>query len=445
MRIAVYSLGCKVNQVELEAVEESFRRQGHEMVAYDQPADVYLINTCSVTGTADRKSRAAIRRARRRSPDAVVAVTGCFGDLAARRGLTPEGADLVIPNARKEDAADWILAFLAGHDPALMNTDSGIMLHPRRIEYVERHARTRAFVKIQDGCESFCSYCIVPYARGRVRSKLADDILAEIRNLVDLSYREIVLTGIHIGQYGRDLDGLELNGLLRRIFDEVPGNFRLRLSSLEPLEVKPDLIALLQDEPRLCRHLHIPLQSGSETVLRRMNRRYGAAVYAALLEELAGTIPGIGLTADVMVGFPGETPEEFGETCALIEKSPLSDLHVFRYSRRPGTAADRMPDQIPEMVKNERSQLLIALGRRKRETFLNELQTAEAVVLTEEEAADGVLGLTDNYVPVCLDHAAELNTFYRVSLLEPSGLNGQEAVLRAQRKEQIEHISRLRP
>lgn len=420
MKAAFFTLGCKVNQVETEAIREAFAAKGFEVVDYREAADVYVINTCSVTAVADKKSRAIIRRTRRNHPGALVVVTGCYNQGQDREAQIAD-ADLLIPNTDKEALVELVYARMTGGTETAAPHEG--YRRPARVLYRGRHGRTRAFIKIEDGCESFCSYCIVPYTRGPVRSKLPGDVLAEIRNLLELDYREIVLTGIHIGQYGKDLGGYTLENLLADILDTIEGEYRIRLSSLEPVEIKPPLIEMLETQRRLCRHLHIPLQSGSDAILARMNRKYDTAYYQRLLEELAGRIPGIGLTADVMVGFPGETLQLFEETMQFIAASPLNDLHVFRYSPRPGTPAAVMDDQVEEAEKNMRSAALIALGQQKRSLFLADQAGNAVTVLTEEERQDGVAALSDNYIQTVISADARLNQFYTVTLGE-AGLDG---------------------
>ncbi|MGE5421919.1 MAG: tRNA (N(6)-L-threonylcarbamoyladenosine(37)-C(2))-methylthiotransferase MtaB [Ignavibacteriales bacterium] len=407
--VAFYTLGCKVNQVETEALAEAFDQRGYLSVDFSDYADVYIINTCSVTHVADRKSRAAIRRARRRNPQGLVVVTGCFAEIFAKEIRELPEVDLIVNNRDKEDLADYVERHLGlkGQE------DDGPEGQLRPVKFMNRHQRTRGFIKIQDGCENFCSYCIVPYARGPVRSKNPDHIKDEICNLVNLGYKEIVLNGIHIGQYGKDLDQWNLSSLLDFILREVPGSYRIRLGSVEPNDINDRLLELLLN-PRVCRHLHIPMQSGSSKILGAMNRTYNAIQYADLLERIQGRVPGIGLTTDVMVGFPGEGHTEFRETLEVIADSPLSDLHVFKYSSRPGTPAADMADKVSEVDKNLRSQELIVLGQHKKKQFLRFLVGQDLIVLTEESSPEGIRGLSDNYVDTLIDQECTQNDFYKV-------------------------------
>lgn len=408
--VSFYTLGCKVNQVETEMWRETFSRLGYQEVRFPQKADIYVVNTCKVTQTADKKSRAALARARRANDQAKVIATGCYADIAWKEGRALPGVDLVVPNEVKEYLAEITDAFIRGKEIPGYDREKKIL---RAVEYQKKHHRTRAFVKIQDGCESFCSYCIVPYARGTVRSKSPDDVLREIENLLALDYKEIVLTGIHLGQYGKDFEGWDLSRLLTVIVDAIPGEYRLRLGSLEPREVGPELIEVMGN-PHLCRHLHIPLQSGSDEVLSRMHRNYTGTFYAELVQRLVERIPGIAVTADVMVGFPGEGEKEFQDTLRLIQLLPLAGLHVFKYSPRPGTKAFHMSEAASYHEMEKRSKVLIAMGKIKKKEFVSSLEGVELLVLTEERNQMVVRGWSDNYVEVNMPLETELNRFYRV-------------------------------
>ena len=400
-KIAFYTLGCKVNQVETEQLKEEFIHRGYEIVDFADEADVYLINTCTVTHVSDRKSRAIIRRAARK-PHALVAVTGCMAQVAGKELADIEGIDLIVSNLDKENMADIIEELDPEQEkPVIIEhlPDKNRQLRP--VLYSRQHKRTRAFVKIQDGCESGCSYCIVPRARGPVRSKLPEHVLQEIEQLLALGYREIVLTGIHTGFYGKDLDNWDLLRLLDKILAEIGGDYRLRLSSLEPLEVSQELIDLIASNPRMCRHFHIPLQSGSNDILKAMNRRYSREYYHDLLQGIATRIPGVALTTDVMVGFPDEDEKDFKDTYDLIDSLPFMDLHVFPYSRRPGTRAASMTPQVSPQEKQARSQKLLDLAKRKHDDFITSQVGQELTLLVEKQTGEhDYTGLSDNYIEV---------------------------------------------
>jgi threonylcarbamoyladenosine tRNA methylthiotransferase MtaB len=417
IKVALATLGCKVNQVESEAIKEDLLRQGYELVDFSQEAEVYIINTCTVTHVSDRKSRALIRRARRRNPRAWVIAVGCLAQVDGEKLASLDDVDLVL--GHKEQVAEWVERVLQPDDgqapwPRFDPGQPQACLSP--VFYTRRHERTRAFVKIEDGCEAHCSYCIVPLARGPVRSKQAEDVKREIIQLTDLGYREIVLTGIHIGAYGRDLPPLDLTRLLNYLLDETPDNYRLRLGSVEPLEISRPFIALLKGSRRICRHLHIPLQSGSDRILQDMNRHYRRDYFKNLVEELAAEIPGIAITTDVMVGFPGEAQGDFEETYALLKDLPLRDMHVFKFSPRPGTQAAYMPEKVPEHDKQERSGLLLRLAQEKERAFINSQEGQVTEVLVERALSNGnYWGLTDNYLNVeFADSRSEVGELVRV-------------------------------
>lgn len=410
-RIAFHTLGCKVNQVETEGLIEDFISRGYELVDFEDKADIYVINSCTVTHVSDRKSRAMIRRAVRCNPDALVVATGCVAQVDAEQLAAIEGVNLVVGNRDKENLAAVIEDYLLrGHSGREIRVSSISRENkPKEILYSYHHQRTRAFVKIQDGCQSFCSYCIVPMARGPVRSKAPEIVLHEIGQLVQLGYKEIVLTGIHTGFYGTDIPDWDLTRLTAAVLDQIKGQYRIRLSSIEPLELDEKLLTILAADRRMCRHLHIPLQSGSNEVLKAMGRRYDRDYYKQLVNEAAARIPGLAFTADVMVGFPGETDRDFQDTYDLIAELPLSDLHVFKYSIRKGTRAAQMYPQVPEQEKNQRSEKLLDLARKKKLEFAKKFIGQRFNLLVEEKSGkDKYIGLTDNYLEVVVQSDQEL-------------------------------------
>ena len=408
-KIAFYTLGCKVNQVETEQLKEEFIHRGYEIVDFTDEADVYLVNTCTVTHVSDRKSRAVIRRAARH-PHALVAVTGCMAQVAAKELAGIEGIDLIVSNLDKENIADIIEELDSEQEkPVIIERLSDKERKLRPVLYSRLHERTRAFVKIQDGCESWCSYCIVPRARGPVRSKLPEHVLQEIEQLLSLGYREIVLTGIHTGFYGKDLDNWDLLRLLNKILTDSKGDYRIRLSSIEPLEVSQELIDLIAGNSRVCSHFHVPLQSGSNRILKAMNRRYTREYYHDLLQGIAARIPGVALTTDVMVGFPGENEKDFQDTYDLIDSLPFLGLHVFPYSQRPGTRAASMEPQVPPQEKQARSQKLLQLARQKHNDFTAGQVGQELTLLVEKQTGEqDYIGLSDNYIEVSFQSSYDM-------------------------------------
>ncbi len=429
-KIAFHTLGCKVNQVETEGLIEDFISRGYEVADFDETADIYVINSCTVTHVSDRKSRAMARRAVRRNPDALVVATGCVAQVDAQQLAAIDGVKLVVGNRDKQNLADIIEDYiLRGHggQEVLVNPISRDD-KPREILYSYHHQRTRAFVKIQDGCQSFCSYCIVPMARGPVRSKQPAVVLQEIGQLVRLGYREIVLTGIHTGFYGADIPDWDLARLVATILEKVEGSYRLRLSSIEPLELDEKILSMIVADRRLCRHLHIPMQSGSNKVLKDMGRRYDREYYRQLINTAADRIPGIAFTADVMVGFPAETEHDFLDTCDLIEELPLSDLHVFKYSPRKGTKAAQMSGQISESEKNQRSEELLKIARKKKREFAKQFIGQRFDLLVEEKSGkDKYIGLTDNYLEVVVQSDQDLcgqSWWVEIISADPAGIMG---------------------
>lgn len=405
MRVAFRTLGCKVNQVETEQIKENFLARGYKVVAFTDKADIYIINTCTVTHISDRKSRSAVRRAGRQNPEAVIAAVGCLPQVDPAQLSTIEGINLIVGNSDKEKLVDIIEEYLAEQkaDCRIVTGSfcSGTGLNT--IDYGSPHQRSRGFIKIQDGCENFCSYCIVPYARGPVRSKTPLGVLTEIEKMLDLGYRELVLTGINTGLYGNDIPDWNLGRLMEEVFARIPGHYRIRLSSIEPLEISRSLIDVAASEPRFCRHLHIPLQSGSDRILQAMNRKYDRVYFANLLHEITGRIEGIAITTDVIVGFPGENETDFEQSRELLQEMPVYDLHVFPYSARSGTPAAEMADQVEEADKHRRSQLLLDLAREKKKHFIQGLYNRKVEVLVEKRIEGSTYqGLSDNYVPIYL-------------------------------------------
>lgn len=402
MRIAFATVGCRLNQFETDALRGRAQIEAYELVPFDAVADVYVINTCTITAEADADSRQLARRAVRRNPSALVAVTGCYAQAAAETVASIPGVNLVLGNGEKADLFTYLQNVRKDEGPTVRVREVG---GRRRIDAYGPGIdpdRTRAFLKIQDGCNYHCSFCIVPAVRGLNRSQPAHQVIEQIRRLDEAGFPEVVLTGIHLGTYGRDLaPAVSLADLCKDIalLDRAP---RIRLSSLDPHEVKPDLIRLLAEYPRFCRHLHLPLQSGDEKILRRMRRGHTATQFRMLVDRLAAEMPGIAVTGDVIVGFPGEDEQAFRNTYDLLESLPIAGMHVFSYSRRPGTDAAGYADQVPRAVKADRSRRLRALVVRKIQAFRRRFigQTLEVVVLDRDGTGDLLEGLSDNNLRV---------------------------------------------
>ncbi|MCL2670247.1 MAG: tRNA (N(6)-L-threonylcarbamoyladenosine(37)-C(2))-methylthiotransferase MtaB [Syntrophaceae bacterium] len=416
-RVAVTTLGCKVNQCDSAGLAATLVKEGMTLVPFGAEADWIIINTCTVTAKTDNQSRQLIRRAVRQHPKAQILVTGCYAQRAPEEIARISGVRLIAGNKEKA-MIPVLLASLA--DEAVPQVKVGEIGSERRFVPLEATVfpeHTRSFLKIQDGCDAFCTYCIVPYARGHCRSLPPAEVSAAVRCLADKGYREVVLTGVHLGAYGRDLKPPEdLTSLLAGLLAENLVD-RLRLSSIEPREITEGLLAMMWEGKGLCRHLHIPLQSGDDGILKSMRRNYDAAFFHTLIKKIHQTVPGIAIGIDCLVGFPGETEAAFDNTYELIEALPVAYLHVFPYSRRPGTPAASLPGQIPEEEKNRRSLRLRRLGTRKRRVFARQFLGHPMPVLIEDRidgATGSLLGLSDHYIPVAVLGSVKANQLVSV-------------------------------
>lgn len=405
-KAALHNLGCKVNAYETEAMQQLLEEAGYEIVPFQEKADVYVINTCSVTNIADRKSRQMLHRAKKMNPDAVVVAAGCYVQAAGEELKKDAAIDVIIGNNRKKDLVPLLDEYFAGKH---VEEDSLIDIGKTR-EYEALHINkiadhTRAFIKIQDGCNQFCSYCIIPYTRGRVRSRKPEEIMEEIKGLVDKGYREVVLTGIHLSSYGLDLDGITLLDLMVKI-DKIQGLERLRLGSLEPRIVTEEFTRTLAGLRTICPHFHLSLQSGCDATLKRMNRRYTTEEYEKGCQILRKYFDRPAITTDVIVGFPQETEEEFAQTIEFLKRIHFYEMHVFKYSRRAGTRAADMPGQLTENQKGQRSDVLLKLDQEMsmeyRKSFLGE---EKEVLMEEKIVIDGteyLVGHTREYVKAAI-------------------------------------------
>lgn len=433
-KAALHNLGCKVNSYETEAMQQLLEEDGYEIVPFEEEADVYIINTCTVTNIADRKSRQMLHRAKKRNPNAVVVAAGCYVQARGEEVLADGAVDMIIGNNQKGKLAEMLEAYFENRkdssnesEVAEISENEAVMASLQDLTYETDYERlcihrtaehTRAFLKVQDGCNQFCSYCIIPYARGRIRSRSFEDVEAEVRELAEGGYREIVLTGIHLSSYGLDFDteekskdapfGHGLKKLILRLA-EIPGIERIRLGSLEPRIITKDFVDALAGCGKICPHFHLSLQSGCDSVLKRMNRHYTAEEYWNTCELLREGFEQPAITTDVIVGFPGETEEEFAETKAFVEKVHFYEMHVFPYSRRQGTVADRMPNQVPEPVKKERSHELLALAEEMSAQYRDSFVGRQVSVLLEEAGDEGYMaGYTREYIRVQKAGGSEL-------------------------------------
>ncbi len=415
MKVKAVTLGCKVNAYESEYILSSFKDRGYEIT--NDIADIYIVNTCSVTNTSDAKSRKVINRLIRENPNSIIVVMGCM--IEANKDMEIPGVSLIIGNKDKNKVVDLVENYLKDKQVRKILYDNfDDTFEDMFITNMTSH--TRAFVKIQDGCENFCSYCIIPYTRGKQRSKDPDLVIKEIETLVSNGYKEIVLTGIHTGHYGSDLQ-TTFPDLLKRIV-KINGLERLRISSIEITELNDEFFEVLKANPIIVSHLHIPLQAGSDTVLQAMNRKYLTNYFENKVKKIREIRPDISLTTDVIVGFPGETEEEFQETLDFVSKIKFTKVHVFPYSRRKGTKADIMPNQIPENIKKERVKRLINLSNKLEKEYLDLFLNKEVEVLIEEEYPDYSLGHTGNYLKVKVLKPFKSNELIKVKIIKREDL-----------------------
>ncbi len=412
--VAFHTLGCKVNHYETEAIWQLFKEAGYERKEYESKADVYVINTCTVTNTGDKKSRQVIRRAIRHNPDGVICVTGCYAQTSPAEIMAIPGVDIVVGTQDRHKLLGYIEEFRRERQPI---NGVGNIMKARVFEELDVPAftdRTRASLKIQEGCNNFCTFCIIPWARGLLRSRDPEEVINQAQQLVDAGYKEIVLTGIHTGGYGEDLKDYNFAKLLKELDERVNGLKRIRISSIEASQITDEVIEVLDQSDKIVRHLHIPLQSGSNTVLKRMRRKYTMEFFAERLTKLKKALSGLAVTSDVIVGFPGETEEEFLETYNFVKDHQFSELHVFPYSKRTGTPAARMEDQVDENVKNERVHRLIALSDQLAKEYASAYEGDVLEIIPEESFKEQegkhnlYVGYTDNYMKVVFEGTEDM-------------------------------------
>lgn len=402
-KAALHNLGCKVNAYETEAMQQILENAGYEIVPFTEYADVYVVNTCSVTNMADRKSRQMLHKAKKMNPDAIVVGAGCYVQTKEAEALLDDTVDIVIGNNKKHELLAMIEAYENDHGKCGNVIDINHEKQEYEEMFLERTAEhTRAFIKVQDGCNQFCSYCIIPFARGRVRSRSRDSVLDEVKTLSANGYKEVVLTGIHLSSYGIDCDDNLLSLILA--IHEVEGIERIRLGSLEPRIITEEFAQTIAKLPKMCPHFHLSLQSGCNATLKRMNRRYTAEEYYEKCQLLRKYFDNPALTTDVIVGFPGETEEEFAESKAFVDKVDFYETHIFKYSRREGTKAAAMKDQVPDQIKAARSAELLELNRKKQAVYEERLLgTTQEVLIEEKIVRDGEelqIGHTKEYVKI---------------------------------------------
>jgi len=405
MKVAVYTLGCKVNTYESEYAITMFKNKGYEIVDFDEKADIYLINTCTVTNTSDQKSRKMIRQARKKNSNAVIAVMGCFSQIRDNDNAILDIVDVVIGNSNKSKIVDLVEEYIKTKKKIL--DIKKIDEEPfEDMDLSIFNTRTRALVKIEDGCENFCTYCIIPYVRGKVRSKDPKKVIDEVKKLVANGYKEIVLTGIHTGHYGQDLD-TDFSDLLIEL-DKIDGLERIRISSIEIVELNDKFLSVLKDSKKIVNHIHIPLQAGSDHVLKLMNRRYDKKFFKAVIDKIRDIRPNIAITTDVIVGFPGETIDDFNETIEFVKEINFAGGHVFPFSKREGTPAAKMQNQLTKEEKHQRSKQLIKVFEKLEDKYY-ESNVGKVFSVIPETFEDGILtGHTDNYIKVQFKGCKEL-------------------------------------
>lgn len=431
-KVALHNLGCKVNAYETEAMQQMLEAAGYEIVPFEPGADIYVINTCSVTNIADRKSRQMLHKAKKMNPDAIVVAAGCYVQADTKKAEADASIDIIIGNNKKQELIPILESYRTGHQKTTECVDINHTKEYENLEIDRTEEHTRAYLKVQDGCNQFCTYCIIPYARGRIRSKKTEDVVNEAKRLAASGCQEVVLTGIHLSSYGKERPEDQENLLtLIQAVHQVDGIERIRLGSLEPGIITEEFAAAISSLPKVCPHFHLSLQSGCTTTLKRMNRRYTAEEYREKCEILRKYYPAPALTTDVITGFPGETEEEFEESRSFVDSIHFYETHIFPYSKREGTKAAGMPDQLTEQVKKERSRILIALGKEHQREYMEQFLGQEKEVLFEEqqtvEGQEYWTGHTMEYLKIAV--ISEENLENKRVMVQLREMIGQDLIL----------------
>ena len=431
-KVALHNLGCKVNAYETEAMQQMLEAAGYEIVPFEPGADIYVINTCSVTNIADRKSRQMLHKAKKMNPDAIVVAAGCYVQADTKKAEADASIDIIIGNNKKQELIPILESYRTGHQKTTECVDINHTKEYENLEIDRTEEHTRAYLKVQDGCNQFCTYCIIPYARGRIRSKKTEDVVNEVKRLAASGCQEVVLTGIHLSSYGKERPEDQENLLtLIQAVHQVDGIERIRLGSLEPGIITEEFAAAISSLPKVCPHFHLSLQSGCTTTLKRMNRRYTAEEYREKCEILRKYYPAPALTTDVITGFPGETEEEFEESRSFVDSIHFYETHIFPYSKREGTKAAGMPDQLTEQVKKERSRTLIALGKEHQREYMEQFLGQEKEVLFEEqqtvEGQEYWTGHTMEYLKIAV--ISEENLENKCVMVQLREMIGQDLIL----------------
>ena len=447
-KVAFYTLGCKVNQYETNAMIEQFIKANYRIVGFEEVADIYVINTCTVTNMSDRKSRQVIRRAKQINPNSILVVTGCYAQVASKELEKVEEIDLIVGNTEKKDIVKIAEAYfddkshlknvvVTAHSDSQINTENSSDSINNKINMTDINVqkkfvdfgpttyteKTRAVVKVQDGCNNFCSYCIIPYAKGRVRSRKLENVIEEIKKVIKTGIQEVVITGIHIASYGIDFKNknIKLIDLLEEI-NKIDGLKRIRLGSLEPNIITDEFVERLKKVDKICDHFHLSLQSGCTETLKRMNRKYTAEDFEKVVKRLRDTFPNVALTTDIIVGFPGESNEEFETTYNYLKRINFYKMHVFKYSPRKGTRAAAMPNQIDGNIKEKRSRKLIELSDKNERSFLKRYIGKEIEVLFEQKEGEYFKGHTSNYIVVKTKNKSLENRLLKIKITKENGL-----------------------
>lgn len=441
-KVALHNLGCKVNAYETEAMQQMLEAAGYEIVPFEPGADIYVINTCTVTNIADRKSRQMLHKAKKMNPNAIVVAAGCYVQADTKKAEADASIDIIIGNNKKQELISILENYRSGQQKTTECVDINHTKEYEKLEIDRTEEHTRAYLKVQDGCNQFCTYCMIPYARGRIRSRKTEDVVGEVKRLAASGCQEVVLTGIHLSSYGKERPEEQENLLtLIQAVHEVEGIERIRLGSLEPGIITKEFAEAISSLPKVCPHFHLSLQSGCTATLKRMNRRYTAQEYRGKCEILRKYYPAPALTTDVITGFPGETEEEFEESRSFVDSIHFYETHIFPYSKREGTKAAAMPDQLPEQVKKERSRILIALGQKHQREYMEQfLGKKKEVLFEEQQKIQGQTywtGHTMEYLKVAV--ISEENLENKRVMVQLQKIIGQDLIL-AEQQNHMEQI-----
>lgn len=429
-KVASYALGCKVNQYESEAIAELFEEKGYEIVDVEDFADIYIINTCSVTNFGDKKSRQLIRKVKRQNPNAIVVAIGCYAQTAKDDVMKIEGVNLVLGTKGKSDVVRLVEEYTLENGVVSIVDDISRERFFEPLQVQKLKNRTRAYLKIQDGCSQFCTYCIIPYARGPIRSRQRDDVINEVKNLAKNGFKEVVLAGIHVASYGKDLKNIDLLGIIKDVHN-IEGIDRIRFSSIEPNIITKDFMEGLVQLPKVCHHFHLSLQSGCDKTLKAMNRKYNTEKYRQAVNTLRNYMPDVAITTDIIVGFPGESEEDFKQSYEFAQEMKFSKIHVFPYSPKKGTPAAQMKEQISNEIKSERVKILMSLSDKMSKDFIEGFIGKDVEVLFERKCEDGQYeGHTSNYIKVFADSKVDIiNNIKLVNLKNSDNENAYGTVL----------------